>query len=91
MRSENEKTGRPVSIRLPNELRTKLEEEAERSGLKFSSYIVYCLRHSDNSLTPEIMIGIQNIVNKAVSISEGSPEKSEEIRKEVDKLWQLLR
>ena len=56
------------------------------------SYIVNSAIHSQKSVTPEIMVNIQNLVNTACAdIEESAPDKAEKMEKEAKKLWSLLK
>lgn len=90
-RDESEKKGKVTSIRLTEEQRTRIHEQAKSKGMTVSNYIVTAAVNGDNAVTPETLIKMQNIANMAcAAVEKYAPEKVESIQKGVDELWQEL-
>ena len=93
MRKESEKKSVVKSIKMtPEQERTALKN-AEAKGMSFSAYAVDRMIHSDNSITPEIVARIQEIINCADRAITGSENLMEmdNMKREVDKLWECLK
>ena len=54
-----------------------------------SSYIGYLVDKESSSITPQAMITLQDILNRAVD--SASAEQKESMQKEADEFWQLLK
>lgn len=90
-RNDSEKKGKVTSIRLTEEQHKAVQEKAASKGMTVSRYITEAAFHSENKLTPELMVNIQNIANMACQIAnEYAPEDLSMIQNEVNKLWQKL-
>ena len=76
------------TIRIPNDTYADIKREAEKKGTTFSREANERLRHGENSLTPAILVSIQNIINKVFEgVETHSTEPIEEAQKEANKLW----
>ena len=74
MRSEKEKKSITKSIKLSPLQVQQIEEKAKEKNLTFSSYMVDCAVHGNNSITPQMAVRMQEIAD--------SIDSSEYIRKE---------
>lgn len=69
-----------------------IQKMVDEKEMSMGSYIVNSAIHSQKSVTPEIMVKIQNLVNTACAvIEESAPDKAEKMEKEAKKLWSLLK
>lgn len=92
MRKESEKKTKVTSLRMTEEQYQEIQKMADEKGMSMGSYIVNSAVYSQKSVTPEIMVSIQNIVNAACAvIEESAPDKAEKMEKETKKLWSLLK
>lgn len=92
MRKESEKKTKVTSLRMTGEQYQAIQKMADEKEMSMGSYIVNSAIHSQKSVTPEIIVSIQNIVNTArVSVEEFAPDKAEKMEKEAEKLWSLLK
>ena len=66
MRSEKEKKSITKSIKLSPLQVQQIEEKAKEKNLTFSSYMVDCAVHGNNSITPQMAVRIA-FVNKKLS------------------------
>ncbi|MBR4627284.1 MAG: hypothetical protein IKO47_06245 [Ruminococcus sp.] len=80
------------SIRIPKRVADSIEKEAADKNRSFSDIANYRLKQSGNSLTPAMLVKLQNIANLAVeAVEEKSTTKAKEAQKEVAKLWNCLK
>lgn len=93
MRKESEKKSVTKSIKMTAEQESTINENAKLSDMSFSSYVLNKVIHSDNSLTPEILATVQEIVNCAerAAYKSGNLSEIENIKAEADKLWEYLK
>lgn len=69
-----------------------IQKMADEKEMSMGSYIVNSAIHSQKSVTPEIMVNIQNFVNTACeAVEEFAPDKAKKMEKEAKKLWSLLK
>lgn len=81
MRSEREKKSITKSIKLSPLQVQQIEEKAKEKNLTFSSYMVDCAVHGNNSITPQMAVRMQELVNMVLEIAD-SIDSTEYIRKE---------
>ncbi len=92
MRKNSEKKTKVTSIRLTEEQHTKVQQKADENNMSMSNYMITIATSNEPALNPKVMVQIQNIVNDAIeTINEYAPEKKENMEKEVNKLWSLLK
>lgn len=92
MRKESEKKTKVTSLRMTEEQYQAIQKMADEKKMSMGGYIVDSAIHSQKSVTPEIMVNIQNLVNTACAvIKESAPDKAEKMETEAKKLWSLLR
>ncbi len=92
MKKESEKKEKRISVRFTDEQRRIAEQKAKEKNLTLSRYIAECVCHKENSLTPEIMVHMQNLVNTACDIvKEYSHKDCAYMESEVNELWSLLK
>lgn len=91
MKKESEKKTNVTSIRLSKEQHRKVQEQAAKNGMTISNYLITKAVNNDNGLTPDVMVKVQNIANKATELAiKYAPEQVAEIESEVSKLWSQL-
>ncbi|MDE5770564.1 MAG: hypothetical protein K2I06_02885 [Ruminococcus sp.] len=91
MRKDSEKKTKLTSIRMTEEQYNTIKAMADQKQMKTGEYLVDSAIHG-HSLTPEAMILIQEIVNKAYrTLAAYSPFDAENLQDEVDKIWTLLK
>ena len=79
MRSKEEKKSITKSIKLSPLQVQQIEEKAKEKNLTFSSYMVDCAVHGNNSITPQMAVRMQELVNMVLEIAE-SIDSAEYIR-----------
>ena len=84
----NEKKNIIKSVKMTEEQKNLIEENAKLSGMSFSGYILHSALKSDKKITPQILVKIQKIVNMACNLSE---DNIETLESEVNKLWEYLK
>ena len=79
-------------VRIPESIVREIEQEAEKKGTDLSKETVYRLRNYKRSLTPKIVVMVQNIVNHALAAAmKGSVESIKKLQWEVNELWKHLK
>ncbi|MDE5937001.1 MAG: hypothetical protein K2G83_06325 [Ruminococcus sp.] len=92
MRKESEKKTKVTSLRMTEEQYHTIQEMADEKDMPMGSYIVDSAIHSQKSVTPDILVKIQNLVNTACAVIEESAlDKAEKMETEAKKLWSLLK
>ena len=92
MRKESEKKTKVTSLRMTEEQYLAIQEMADEKEMSISSYIVDSAIHSQKSVTPDIMVKIQKLVNTACrAVEKLAPDKAEKMETEAKKLWSLLK
>ena len=81
MRSEREKKSITKSIKLSPLQVQQIEEKAKEKNLTFISYMVDRAVHGNNSITPQMAVRMQELVNMVLEIAD-SIDSTEYIRKE---------
>lgn len=81
MRSESEKKSIVKSIKLSPLQLQHIEEQADKKGMKFSEYMVDCALHGSQSITPQIAVKMQEMVNMALEFAD-TLDENDYIRKE---------
>lgn len=81
MRSKEEKKSITKSIKLSPLQVQQIEEKAKEKNLTFSSYMVDCAVHGNNSITPQMAVQMQELVNMVLEIVD-SIDSTEYIQKE---------
>lgn len=91
LRAESERKGKVTSIRLTEEQHERVQKKAKEKGMTVSNYIITTAVNGGNSLTPELLVRLQNITNETCSVmEENAPERLKAIQQEVNGLWQKL-
>lgn len=88
-RTEKDKKTHSTSIRFTDDQLAKAKEGAKANNMTVSSYIGYLVNKENSSVTPQAMIKLQDLINRAYD--SASPEQKESIQKEADEFWQLLK
>lgn len=70
MRSKEEKKSITKSIKLSPLQVQQIEEKAKEKNLTFSSYMVDCAVHGNNSITPQMAVRMQELVNIVLEIAD---------------------
>lgn len=93
MRKEVEKKTVIKSIKMSPEQEKIALENAKSKGLSFSSYAVDRITHSENSITPETLSIIQEIINCAERTvkSSGNMREIQNMKMEEKLLWESLK
>lgn len=81
MRSESEKKSIVKSIKLSPLQLQHIEEQADKKGMKFSEYMLDCALHGSQSITPQIAVKVQEMVNMAQEFAD-TLDENDYIRKE---------
>lgn len=81
MRNEKEKKSIVKSIKLSPLQEQQIMEQAEQKGMNFSEYMVDCAVHGNQSITPQIAVRIQEMVNMVTEIAD-SLDSRDYVRKE---------
>lgn len=90
-KADNERKDKVTSVRLSNEQYRKISENAKKNHTTVNEYMVRVAVNGDNTLTPEMMVLMQNQINFACSVvQEYAPDKVDEMQEGVNKLWQKL-
>lgn len=90
LRAESERKGKVTSIRLTEEQHERVQKKAQAKGMTISNYIITTAVNG-NSVTPELLVKLQNIANEACSVMEKhEPDRVTAIQQEVNGLWQKL-
>lgn len=90
-RAESEKKGKVTSVRLTEEQHKRVQEQAKAKGMTVSSYIITTAVNGGNTITPEMLVKMQNIVNMACeAVEEFAPNKVDSIQKGMNEIWQKL-
>lgn len=91
LRAESERKSKVTSIRLTEEQHKCIQKKAQAIGMTVSNYIITIAASGDNSVTPELLVTLQNIVNEACSaMEEYAPDRVTAMQQEVNELWQKL-
>lgn len=92
MRKESEKKTKVTSLRMTEEQYLAIQKMADEKDMSMGSYIVNSAIHSRKSVTPNIMVKIQDLVNSACeAVEQFAPDKAEKMETEAKKLWLLLK
>ena len=90
-RAESERKGKVTSIRLTEEQHKRIQKKAQARGMTSSNYIITAATSGDNSVTPELLVTLQNIANEACcAMEEYAPDRVTAMQQEVNELWQKL-
>lgn len=91
LRAESERKGKVTSIRLTEEQHKCVQKKAQEKGMTVSGYITATAVNGGNTLTPELIVRLQNITNETCSVMEKyAPERLKAMQREVNDLWQKL-
>lgn len=91
-RQEKDRKVINTSVRFTEEQMNKVKTKANENNMKVSAYIGYLVDKDNVSVTPEIMVILQNVTNTAMNIAkEHSSEDAKNMQREVDKLWRSLK
>jgi metal-responsive CopG/Arc/MetJ family transcriptional regulator len=83
----------PISLRISEELLNKIDNKARLLNIDRTKFILKCLIEyveSDNSATYKWLKERIGILRIAILYGEHDPENTNFIRKEGERLWQLL-
>lgn len=91
LRAESERKGKVTSIRLTEEQHKKVQEQAKAKGMTVSSYIITTAVNGGNTITPEMLVKMQNVADMACeAVEEFAPEKVKSIQEGMNEIWQKL-
>ena len=92
MKDSTEKKTITTTFKVSQKLNDEIEAAAKNKGISKSQYITECIKHRENSLTPEILCRIENILGKCRRIAEEDDLYTlNNIAKEIDELWDFLK
>lgn len=90
LRAESERKGKVTSIRLTEEQHERVQKKAQAKGMTISNYIITTAVNG-NSVTPELLVKLQNIANEACSVMEKHElDRVTAMQQEVNRIWQKL-
>lgn len=91
-RATNEKKTITKSMKLSPDIAQHIESEAKKKNMNFSQYMIDCAVHRDNSLTPEILCRMENIIQRCLMVATiNNSSDIETIRMEANELWEYLK
>lgn len=70
MRSENEKKSIVKSIKLSPLQEQQIKKLADEKGMNFSEYMVHCVLHNSNGITPQMAVKMQEMINMVQDIAD---------------------
>lgn len=70
MKSDNEKKSIVKSIKLSPLQVQQIEEKADKKGMKFSEYMLDCVLHGEQGITPEHAVKMQELVNLILEFAD---------------------
>lgn len=92
VRADNEKKTITKSMKMSPDIVKHIENEAKKKNMNFSQYMIDRAVHGDNSLTPEILCRMENIIQRCLMVvSINNSSDIENIRMEADALWECLK
>ena len=69
-----------------------IEQTAKDKGITFSEEAVRRMKNSDSSLTPDVMVKVQNVVNLSLEAAfTKSEDKAYKALEGVNELWKSLK
>lgn len=81
MRSEKEKKSITKSVKLSPLQEQQIMEQADKKGMNFSEYILNCVLHGNQGITPLMAVRLQEMINIVKDIADNL-DTSEYIHKE---------
>ena len=77
-----------TSIRFSEKEKLLIQKKAVEKGMALSEYVRDKVKHADEGLTPYQKMKSQNLINTAYNIiKDTNPEKAEQLRKEMNEIW----
>lgn len=67
-RADNEKKTITKSMKMSPDIVKHIENEAKKKNMNFSQYMIDRAVHGDNSLTPEILCRMENIIQRCLKV-----------------------
>lgn len=90
LRAESECKEKVTSIRLTQGQHERVKKKAHEKGMTISNYIITTAVNG-NSVTPELLVKLQDIANEACSVMEKyEPDRIAAMQQEVNRIWQKL-
>lgn len=90
LRAESERKEKVTSIRLSAEQHDRIKQKAQEKGMTISNYIITTAVNG-NSVTPELLVKLQDIANIACdAIKECAPKDVSKLQNEVNEVRQEL-
>ena len=82
MKNEKEKKSIVKSFKISPQQEKIINEQAEKKGMKFSEYMVDCVIHNNQGLTPQMAVKIQEIIVRDIAdnLDERDYIRKEELR-----------
>ena len=92
MKSPEEKKNRQVPTRMTMLQYEIIRRKAKQRDMAISSFMVDAAVHGDKQINPYQLMQIQNWANMAADACQASdPQMAQQIRKEANNLWSLLK
>ena len=88
MRNENEKKSITKSVKMSPLQERQIRQQAEIKGMNFSEYMLDCILHNNQSVTPYMAVKMQEMVNMVLEIADNLDSKDyirrEELRQKAN-------
>lgn len=88
MKNENEKKSVTKSIKMSPQQEKQIREQAEKKNMNFSEYMLDCVLHINQGITPYMAVKMQEMVNIVNDIADSLDEREyirkEELKQKVD-------
>ncbi len=75
MRNENEKKSITKSVKMSPLQERQIRQQAEIKGMNFSEYMLDCILHNNQSVTPYMAVKMQEMVNMVLEIADNLDSK----------------
>ena len=79
------------SLKMTPENEREINEKAKANNMNFSKYLLDCALHNNNSVTPEILCKIENIIEQCRKSVMSDRKTIDKINEEANELWELLK
>ncbi|SEH50708.1 hypothetical protein SAMN02910265_01068 [Ruminococcus flavefaciens] len=90
-KTENERKDKVKSVRMSKDEEKKINDNANKAGMSFGSYMVNVAANGGNKFTPADLVEFQNTVNDICNIvKENAPDKVQNMQEGAFKLWRKL-
>lgn len=83
MKSEKEKKSLTKSIKMSSLQEQQIKEQVEQKGMNFSEYMLDCVLHNNQGVTPYMAVKMQEMVNIVKDIADSLDERDYICREEL--------